>query len=154
MNHNMHQTFLPVCIPSREMKMEKRSCSGIARVTPSSHMGASSHPTSTAGNKAGLSHLTSFTQKFPTFRWEKSMFAVSQNFSTWCSVISMIVKQPPFPVPWIKNSPKLRCIEMYFRRAASRGGCCSAPSPRLYRQQLVLRLLQLFLLPTENTTLL
>ncbi|XP_038561710.1 zinc finger CCHC domain-containing protein 14 [Micropterus salmoides] len=33
----------------REMKMEKRSCSGIARVTPSSHMGASSHPTSTAG---------------------------------------------------------------------------------------------------------
>ncbi|XP_030282739.1 zinc finger CCHC domain-containing protein 14 isoform X1 [Sparus aurata] len=33
----------------REMKMEKRSCSGIARVTPSSHMGPSTHPTSTAG---------------------------------------------------------------------------------------------------------
>ncbi|XP_053174586.1 zinc finger CCHC domain-containing protein 14 [Scomber japonicus] len=33
----------------REMKMEKRSCSGIARVTPSSHMGPSAHPTSTAG---------------------------------------------------------------------------------------------------------
>ncbi|KAG7229810.1 hypothetical protein INR49_012459 [Caranx melampygus] len=33
----------------KEMKMEKRSCSGIARVTPSSHMGPSAHPTSTAG---------------------------------------------------------------------------------------------------------
>ncbi|GLD70738.1 zinc finger CCHC domain-containing protein 14, partial [Lates japonicus] len=33
----------------KEMKMEKRSCSGIARVTPSSHMGPSTHPTSTAG---------------------------------------------------------------------------------------------------------
>ncbi|XP_047453436.1 zinc finger CCHC domain-containing protein 14 [Mugil cephalus] len=32
----------------REMKMEKRPCSGIARVTPSSHMGPA-HPTSTAG---------------------------------------------------------------------------------------------------------
>lgn len=29
--------------------MEKRSCSGIARVTPSSHVGPSTHPTSTAG---------------------------------------------------------------------------------------------------------
>ncbi|MED6283593.1 hypothetical protein CHARACLAT_010529 [Characodon lateralis] len=34
----------------REMKMEKRPCSGIARVTPSSHMGISAPPTSTAGN--------------------------------------------------------------------------------------------------------
>ncbi|XP_074488228.1 zinc finger CCHC domain-containing protein 14 [Sebastes fasciatus] len=33
----------------KEMKMEKRPCSGIARVTPSSHMGPSIHPTSTAG---------------------------------------------------------------------------------------------------------
>uniref|UniRef100_A0A669CJB5 Zinc finger, CCHC domain containing 14 n=1 Tax=Oreochromis niloticus TaxID=8128 RepID=A0A669CJB5_ORENI len=33
----------------REMKMEKRPCSGIARVTPSSHMGPSAHPTSSAG---------------------------------------------------------------------------------------------------------
>ncbi|XP_035858600.1 zinc finger CCHC domain-containing protein 14 isoform X5 [Sander lucioperca] len=33
----------------KEMKMEKRPCSGIARVTPSSHMGPSTHPTSTAG---------------------------------------------------------------------------------------------------------
>ncbi|XP_067356235.1 zinc finger CCHC domain-containing protein 14 isoform X1 [Channa argus] len=33
----------------REMKMEKRPCSGIARVTPSSHMGPSTHPTSNAG---------------------------------------------------------------------------------------------------------
>ncbi|XP_044050903.1 zinc finger CCHC domain-containing protein 14 isoform X7 [Siniperca chuatsi] len=33
----------------RDLKMEKRSCSGIARVTPSSHMGPSTHPTSTAG---------------------------------------------------------------------------------------------------------
>ncbi|KAM4734781.1 zinc finger CCHC domain-containing protein 14 [Anableps anableps] len=33
----------------REMKTEKRPCSGIARVTPSSHMGISAHPTSTAG---------------------------------------------------------------------------------------------------------
>ncbi|XP_044050898.1 zinc finger CCHC domain-containing protein 14 isoform X2 [Siniperca chuatsi] len=32
-----------------DLKMEKRSCSGIARVTPSSHMGPSTHPTSTAG---------------------------------------------------------------------------------------------------------
>lgn len=37
------------------MKMEKRSCSGIARVTPSSHMGPSSHATSTAGNSFLLS---------------------------------------------------------------------------------------------------
>lgn len=44
---------LCLCVPSREMKMEKRSCSGIARVTPSSHMGPSTHPTSTAGKKAG-----------------------------------------------------------------------------------------------------
>ncbi|XP_071314020.1 zinc finger CCHC domain-containing protein 14 isoform X2 [Trachinotus anak] len=36
-------------LQNREMKMEKRSCSGIARVTPSSHMGPSAHPTSTAG---------------------------------------------------------------------------------------------------------
>ncbi|XP_035858599.1 zinc finger CCHC domain-containing protein 14 isoform X4 [Sander lucioperca] len=49
MNHKMHQTSLPVCVPCREMKMEKRPCSGIARVTPSSHMGPSTHPTSTAG---------------------------------------------------------------------------------------------------------
>ncbi|KAM3869921.1 zinc finger CCHC domain-containing protein 14 [Diretmus argenteus] len=42
---------------SREMKLEKRyaasqfpgSCSGIARVMPSSHMGPTTHPTSTAG---------------------------------------------------------------------------------------------------------
>lgn len=60
MDHNMHQTSLPVCVPSREMKMEKRPCSGIARVTPSSHMGPSTHPTSTAGRNAGLSHLLSF----------------------------------------------------------------------------------------------
>ncbi|KAM6937941.1 zinc finger CCHC domain-containing protein 14 [Xenentodon cancila] len=33
----------------REMKMEKRLCSGIARVTPSSHMGLSAHPNSAAG---------------------------------------------------------------------------------------------------------
>ncbi|XP_034391896.1 zinc finger CCHC domain-containing protein 14 [Cyclopterus lumpus] len=33
----------------KEMQMEKRPCSGIARVTPSSHMGPSTHPTSTAG---------------------------------------------------------------------------------------------------------
>ncbi|XP_034734718.1 zinc finger CCHC domain-containing protein 14 isoform X1 [Etheostoma cragini] len=33
----------------KEMKMEKRPCSSIARVTPSSHMGPSTHPTSTAG---------------------------------------------------------------------------------------------------------
>nr|XP_019960450.1 PREDICTED: zinc finger CCHC domain-containing protein 14-like isoform X2 [Paralichthys olivaceus] len=33
----------------KEMKMEKRSCSGIARVTPSSHMGPSTHAISTAG---------------------------------------------------------------------------------------------------------
>uniref|UniRef100_UPI0037E7CE78 zinc finger CCHC domain-containing protein 14 n=1 Tax=Semicossyphus pulcher TaxID=241346 RepID=UPI0037E7CE78 len=32
----------------REMKTEKRSCGGIARVTPSSHMGPSTHPASTA----------------------------------------------------------------------------------------------------------
>ncbi|XP_039663905.1 zinc finger CCHC domain-containing protein 14 isoform X2 [Perca fluviatilis] len=49
MNHKMPQTSLPVCVPCREMKMEKRPCSGIARVTPSSHMGPSTHPTSTAG---------------------------------------------------------------------------------------------------------
>ncbi|KAF7660140.1 hypothetical protein LDENG_00287440 [Lucifuga dentata] len=36
-------------LQNREMKMEKRSCSGIARVTPSSHMGPSAHPTSSAG---------------------------------------------------------------------------------------------------------
>ncbi|XP_029377951.1 zinc finger CCHC domain-containing protein 14 isoform X2 [Echeneis naucrates] len=36
-------------LQNREMKMEKRSCSGIARVTPSSHMGPSGHPSSTAG---------------------------------------------------------------------------------------------------------
>ncbi|XP_022601916.1 zinc finger CCHC domain-containing protein 14 [Seriola dumerili] len=35
----------------KEMKMEKRSCSGIARVTPSSHMGPSAHSTATAGNE-------------------------------------------------------------------------------------------------------
>lgn len=69
MKHNMHHTSLPVCVPSREMKMEKRSCSGIARVTPSSHMGPSTHPTSTAGNKAVFSqavsaHLTSLTHKY------------------------------------------------------------------------------------------
>lgn len=46
MNHSIHQA---VCVPSREMKMEKRSCGGIARVTPSSHMGPSAHPASTAG---------------------------------------------------------------------------------------------------------
>lgn len=34
---------------SREMKMEKRPCSGIARVTPSSHMGPLAHPSSPAG---------------------------------------------------------------------------------------------------------
>ncbi|XP_054476053.1 zinc finger CCHC domain-containing protein 14 [Anoplopoma fimbria] len=33
----------------KEMQMEKRPCSGIARVTPSSHMGPSTHPASTAG---------------------------------------------------------------------------------------------------------
>ncbi|KAK9517151.1 hypothetical protein VZT92_025039 [Zoarces viviparus] len=33
----------------KEMQMKKRPCSGIARVTPSSHMGPSTHPTSTAG---------------------------------------------------------------------------------------------------------
>uniref|UniRef100_A0A3Q3IU46 CCHC-type domain-containing protein n=1 Tax=Monopterus albus TaxID=43700 RepID=A0A3Q3IU46_MONAL len=36
-------------LQNREMKMEKRSCSGIARVTPSSHMGPSAQPTCTAG---------------------------------------------------------------------------------------------------------
>lgn len=40
--------------PSREMKMEKRPFSGIARVMPSNHMGPSAHPTSTAGNKIVL----------------------------------------------------------------------------------------------------
>ncbi|XP_041853063.1 zinc finger CCHC domain-containing protein 14 isoform X2 [Melanotaenia boesemani] len=34
----------------REMKMEKRPCSGIARVTPSSHIGPSAHSTSAAGD--------------------------------------------------------------------------------------------------------
>ncbi|XP_068458319.1 zinc finger CCHC domain-containing protein 14 [Clinocottus analis] len=33
----------------KEIQMEKRPCSGIARVTPSSHRGPSTHPTSTAG---------------------------------------------------------------------------------------------------------
>nr|XP_040023940.1 zinc finger CCHC domain-containing protein 14-like isoform X2 [Gasterosteus aculeatus aculeatus] len=33
----------------KEMHMEKRPCSGIARVTPSSHVGSSTHGTSTAG---------------------------------------------------------------------------------------------------------
>ncbi|XP_072242794.1 zinc finger CCHC domain-containing protein 14 [Leuresthes tenuis] len=33
----------------REMKMEKRPCSGIARVTPSSHMGPLAHSSSSAG---------------------------------------------------------------------------------------------------------
>ncbi|XP_062419095.1 zinc finger CCHC domain-containing protein 14 isoform X1 [Pungitius pungitius] len=37
----------------KEMQMEKRPCSGIARVTPSSHMGSSTHGTSTAGEAAG-----------------------------------------------------------------------------------------------------
>ncbi|KAM4553560.1 zinc finger CCHC domain-containing protein 14 [Fundulus diaphanus] len=37
----------------REMKMEKRPCGGIARVTPSSHMGISTHPTSPAGELRG-----------------------------------------------------------------------------------------------------
>ncbi|XP_014891501.1 zinc finger CCHC domain-containing protein 14 [Poecilia latipinna] len=45
----------------REMKTEKRPCSGIARVTPSSHMGISVHPTSTAGELRvevdGVPHL-------------------------------------------------------------------------------------------------
>lgn len=50
---------VPVCVPSREMKMEKRSCSGIARVIPSSHMGPLTHTTSTADNKAGLSQVIS-----------------------------------------------------------------------------------------------
>ncbi|TKS73017.1 Zinc finger CCHC domain-containing protein 14 BDG-29 [Collichthys lucidus] len=36
-------------LQNREMKMEKRSCSGIARVMPSIHMGPSAHPTSAAG---------------------------------------------------------------------------------------------------------
>lgn len=35
--------------------MEKRPCSGIARVTPSSHVGSSTHGTSTAGEAAGWS---------------------------------------------------------------------------------------------------
>ncbi|XP_055365537.1 zinc finger CCHC domain-containing protein 14 isoform X2 [Betta splendens] len=38
----------------REMKVEKRSCSGIARVTPSSYVGPLTYPTSTADNKAEL----------------------------------------------------------------------------------------------------
>ncbi|KAM8892404.1 zinc finger CCHC domain-containing protein 14 [Spinachia spinachia] len=33
----------------KEMQIEKRPCSGIARVTPSSHMGSSTHGTSTTG---------------------------------------------------------------------------------------------------------
>nr|XP_040023941.1 zinc finger CCHC domain-containing protein 14-like isoform X3 [Gasterosteus aculeatus aculeatus] len=37
----------------KEMHMEKRPCSGIARVTPSSHVGSSTHGTSTAGEAAG-----------------------------------------------------------------------------------------------------
>lgn len=52
-------TSVPVCVASREMKMEKRSCSSIARVTPSSHMGTLTHPTSTAGNKCALSQIIS-----------------------------------------------------------------------------------------------
>ncbi|AWP08918.1 putative zinc finger CCHC domain-containing protein 14 [Scophthalmus maximus] len=36
----------------REMKMEKRSCGGIARVTPSSHMGPSTHSSSTAAERS------------------------------------------------------------------------------------------------------
>lgn len=51
-NINMHQTSPSVCALSREMKMEKRSCSGIARVTPSIHMGPSAHPTSAAGKRS------------------------------------------------------------------------------------------------------
>ncbi|KAM7413965.1 hypothetical protein PAMA_018992 [Pampus argenteus] len=41
------KTQLELQKSAEEMKMEKR-CSGIARVTPSSHMGPSTHPTSTA----------------------------------------------------------------------------------------------------------
>ncbi|XP_056273707.1 zinc finger CCHC domain-containing protein 14 isoform X2 [Pseudoliparis swirei] len=48
----------------KEMQMEKRPCSGIARVTPSSHTGPSTHPTSSAGElraepDAGPHHLVS-----------------------------------------------------------------------------------------------
>ncbi|PWA33034.1 hypothetical protein CCH79_00013047 [Gambusia affinis] len=48
-------------LQNREMKTEKRPCSGIARVTPSSHMGISVHPTSTTGELRvevdGVPHL-------------------------------------------------------------------------------------------------
>ncbi|KAF0041522.1 hypothetical protein F2P81_007420 [Scophthalmus maximus] len=39
-------------LQNREMKMEKRSCGGIARVTPSSHMGPSTHSSSTAAERS------------------------------------------------------------------------------------------------------
>lgn len=39
---------------SREMKLEKLSCSSVARVTPSTHMGSSTYHTSSAGNKVSF----------------------------------------------------------------------------------------------------
>ncbi|XP_061577135.1 zinc finger CCHC domain-containing protein 14 isoform X2 [Cololabis saira] len=43
------KTQLELQKSAEEMKLEKRLCSGIARVTPSSHTGLSAHPTSAAG---------------------------------------------------------------------------------------------------------
>lgn len=158
MHHNMRHTCLPVCVsPAGRWRWRN----GPAAASPGWHLPVTWDPqhippplqvTQLVCLSLSLhSHLQCldvrpgqmFVARGP--KWVDSF--------VW---ICMIVKQPQCSVSWIKKglkSLKLQCVEMYFRRAASGGGRCATSSPHLDRQQLVLRLLQLFLLPSDTTLL-